>query len=308
MSSGQRERQMTEPTQHFFESQRLRLSYWDWGNAGAPPLVLIHGGRDHARSWDRVAEALRADYHVVALDMRGHGDSAWAVGSQYGLPDVALDIARMIEVVGAPAHVVAHSYGAQCTLIAAGTFPDLFASLIPIEGTNSHNPRSHPEGMGPGWLRDWADRARDFETPRLRVYRTIEEAAARMREENPRLPLDELPTLASYAVRPVDGGFVWKFDGWVLNRTSMEIRREELPRFWGAITCPMLLVSGSESHLSLARNSEVVTLFKQARSIRGITVPGAGHWVHHDNFPVFVGEVRTFLDEVQAPGRARAGR
>ena len=97
------------PTQHFFESQRLRISYWDWGNADAPPLVLVHGGRDHARTWDRVAEAFRDQYHVVALDLRGHGDSQWAIGSQYGPPDVALDVLRMIEVVGAPARVIAHS-------------------------------------------------------------------------------------------------------------------------------------------------------------------------------------------------------
>jgi len=64
----------------FIESQRIRISYWDWGNDGAPVLVLVHGGRDHARSWDRMAEALRGDYHVVALDLRGHGDSGWTPG------------------------------------------------------------------------------------------------------------------------------------------------------------------------------------------------------------------------------------
>ena len=62
-----------EPQQRFVKSQRVQISYWDWGNEGAPPLVLVHGGRDHARSWGRLAEELRADYHVVAPDLRGHG-------------------------------------------------------------------------------------------------------------------------------------------------------------------------------------------------------------------------------------------
>ncbi|MDZ7726901.1 MAG: alpha/beta fold hydrolase [Dehalococcoidia bacterium] len=90
-----------------------RIAYWDWGNAGAPPLVLVHGGRDHARSWDRIAEALCNEYHVVAPDLRGHGDSDWTPGGNYGLPDNALDIVRVVETVGSPARVLAHSYGGR---------------------------------------------------------------------------------------------------------------------------------------------------------------------------------------------------
>ena len=76
-----------EPQQRFVKSQRVQISYWDWGNEGAPPLVLVHGGRDHARSWGHLAEELRADYHVVAPDLRGHGDSGWTPGGSYGLPE-----------------------------------------------------------------------------------------------------------------------------------------------------------------------------------------------------------------------------
>ena len=61
------------PTSQTFISQRLRLNYVDWGNRDAPPLVLVHGGRDHARSWDWVAEDLCRDWHVTAFDHRGHG-------------------------------------------------------------------------------------------------------------------------------------------------------------------------------------------------------------------------------------------
>jgi hypothetical protein len=73
------------PASNFYVSQRLRLHYLDWSNEGPysgparPLLVLVHGGRDHARAWDDVARQLRSDYHVVAPDLRGHGDSAWCV-------------------------------------------------------------------------------------------------------------------------------------------------------------------------------------------------------------------------------------
>ena len=61
--------------QHFYDSQRLRLAYWAWGSPANPPLICLHGGRDHARSWDRIAEVLSDSYYVVAPDLRGHGDS-----------------------------------------------------------------------------------------------------------------------------------------------------------------------------------------------------------------------------------------
>src|SRR5450756_48672 len=66
------------PVDRFYESQGLRLHYTDWGNDTAPSLILIHGGRDHSRSWDEVARALQPHFHIMAPDLRGHGDSDWA--------------------------------------------------------------------------------------------------------------------------------------------------------------------------------------------------------------------------------------
>jgi len=71
------------PTSHTYFSQRLRLHYVDWGNAGKPPLLMIHGGRDHCRNWDWTAAALRHDWHVIAPDLRGHGDSQWSPDGSY---------------------------------------------------------------------------------------------------------------------------------------------------------------------------------------------------------------------------------
>ena len=70
-----------EPASHFFYSHRLKLQFWDWGTPGKPVVILVHGSRDHARSWDAVARTLREDYHVYAIDLRGHGNSAWGTGA-----------------------------------------------------------------------------------------------------------------------------------------------------------------------------------------------------------------------------------
>ncbi|MGD9934362.1 MAG: alpha/beta fold hydrolase [Dehalococcoidia bacterium] len=281
----------TPPEQRFVESQRLRISYWDWGNASAPPLVLVHGGRDHSRSWDRMAEAFRDDYHVVAPDLRGHGDSDWSPGGNYGLPDNALDVVRVIEEVGTPARVVAHSYGGSVCLVAAGTYPERFSRLAVLEGTHSLNPLDS-ETVGPGWVRRWGDRLRSFETQEPRVYPDLESAAERMKEANQRLPDEILPGLAGYAAKPVDGGFIWKYDLWVNGRTSMELRRSELPAFWEEVACPVLLFVGGDSPQRRRQHPAPERHFRDSRTV---TIDGAGHWLHHDQPEAVVRELRSFL-------------
>ena len=87
---------MLGPTSHTYFSQRLRLHYLDWGNAGAEHLLMLHGIHDHCHTWDWMAEQLRERFHVVAPDLRGHGDSEWTRGSNYAylehVQDVPLDV------------------------------------------------------------------------------------------------------------------------------------------------------------------------------------------------------------------------
>ena len=284
---------MSEPQQRFVESQRVPISVWDWGNDGAPVVLLVHGGRDHARSWDRIAAGLRDAYHVVALDLRGHGDSGWTPGGNYGLPDNALDVVRVIESTGSPARVVAHSYGGSISLLAAGIFPEHFSALAALEGTHSLNPADE-ERVGPAWLRRWADRVRGFETQEAPVYPDVAAAARRMKEANRRLAHDFVPHLAEHAIRPVNGGHTWKYDLWVNARTSMEVRRSELPAFWEAIECPVLLMIGDESHARARQHPDAERHF---RSVRSVLIEGAGHWMHHDQPALVVEELRSFLRE-----------
>ena len=90
-----------EPVSHFFYSDRLKLQFWDWGTDGKPAMILVHGGLDHARSWDWVARALRKDYHVYALDLRGHGNSAWAPGALYSVAEHVLDLSALADIINA---------------------------------------------------------------------------------------------------------------------------------------------------------------------------------------------------------------
>src|SRR5688572_746180 len=87
----------SDPVVRSHVSQGLTLRYVDWGNEDAPVLVLVHGSRDHARSWDAVALALRDKWRVIAPDLRGHGDSDWSPDGAYLSSYNLLDLADLID-------------------------------------------------------------------------------------------------------------------------------------------------------------------------------------------------------------------
>ena len=127
---------MPGPTSHTFFSQRLRLHYVDWGNPTRPPLVLLHGGRDHCRNWDWTAAALREEWHIVAPDLRGHGDSQWSTDGSYTMAGYVYDLAQLIHQQKlAPVTILAHSLGGNITLRYAGIYPETVARLIVVEGS-----------------------------------------------------------------------------------------------------------------------------------------------------------------------------
>ena len=72
----------------------------------------------------------------------------------------------------------------------------------------------------------------------------------------------------------------------------MELRRSELPAFWEAIECPVLLLVGSESH---SRRRQHPAPARHFRDVRVVEIPGAGHWLHHDQPEAVLRELRPFL-------------
>ena len=267
-----------EPTQRFFESQRLRLAYWAWGEEGAQPLVLLHGGRDHARSWDGIAEAFAGDHYVVAPDLRGHGDSAWSPGSEYTTSQYAVDLLTLVERLGRPVRVICHSFGGQVTFLAAGTYPERFDSIVAIEG-RVPGLFEEPEPMTPARFREHVEQRRSLETRQVRRYPDLDSAVRRVREMNPRLSPEQARHIAVHAVREDGGEFVWKFDNW----SRPGVRRDEftlaeMRAFVAAIACPVLYVIGEESGVMRGMEHWVEGL----PGVRPIVVAGAGHWVHHD--------------------------
>ena len=268
---------MSELVQHFYRSQRLRLAYWAWGSESDPPLILLHGGRDHARSWDRIAEGFAADHYVIAPDLRGHGDSEWAIGSEYPVSQNVVDLLTLSERVGAPARVICHCFGGQVAFLAAGTYPARFASIVAIEARVPGLTET-PGPMDPERFRAYVEARRSLETRVPRVYPDLDAAAQRVGEMNPRLEPAMAQHIAAYAVRAQDAGLAWKFDNW----SRPGVRRDEftlaeMRTFIAAITCPVLFVVGAESGAKRGME-ELAGEFPDGRSL---IVEETGHWVHH---------------------------
>ncbi|NWK98239.1 alpha/beta hydrolase [Sphingobium lactosutens] len=284
------------PTSHFFMSLRSRLHYLDWGNPSAPPLILVHGGFDHARSWDWTARALAQDYHVIAPDLRGHGDSAWSPEGSYMMANFVYDLALIIDLLDrAPVTLVGHSLGGSISLRYAGLFPEKVGQIVAIEGLGlSPNRLKHKaEEAVPDVWRQWIDSRRASAGRITRRYPTIEAAVGRMRERNEHLSVEQALHLTRHGVnRNEDGSYSWKFDPYLNNAAPQAGTDADLPDFWSRITCQTLLCLGKDSWASNPAKDGRMAHFQDARLAE---FTDAGHWLHHDQFDRFIAELRAFL-------------
>jgi pimeloyl-ACP methyl ester carboxylesterase len=284
------------PTSHSFISQRLRLHYVDWGNGEAPPLILVHGGQDHCRNWDWVADELRRDWHVIAPDLRGHGDSAFSPSGDYAMAAYVYDLAQLIHQQGlAPVRIIAHSLGGSIALRYAGIYPDCVTRLVAIEGMGPSPAAQAARSERPAGerMRAWIDQERALAGRLPRRYVSIEQAFARMQAENRHLTPEQARYLTVHGVsQNEDGTYSWKFDNYVRSHAPVDLSADELHRLWSNITCPTLLVYGRESWASNPAENGRITHFKNARVA---AFDRAGHWVHHDRLEAFLAEVKAFL-------------
>ncbi len=284
---------MTEPISRYYTSQRLKLHYAVWGDEASPPLLLIHGNRDHARTWDQVAVQLKREYCVYAVDLRGHGDSQWSVGSQYSLPEFVLDVAMLgRELNRNPLTVIGHSLGGAVALEYTGVFPQFVKKVVAVEGLGP--PVREPVAAS-SRMRSWIAQMQEFDTRKPRRYTSLADATKRMLEENPHLTGEMARHLTLHGMRPNDDATSsWKFDNYVRLHSPYEFNIAEAREIWNQIRCPTLLIRGSESWASDPEQDGKATAF---HNYKNVLVKDAGHWVHHDQIDAFMQVVWDFLRE-----------
>jgi pimeloyl-ACP methyl ester carboxylesterase len=210
--------------------------------------VLVHGFLDLAFAWHEVAPQLGA--HVIAPDLRGHGDSDWiGPGGYYHYFDYIADLDDVIaRLARGRVIVVGHSMGGGVASYWAASRPERAAALALLEGLGP--PEQSMDGL-PQRTANWIDTWRTARG-RVRAMASLDDAAARLRKHDPLLGGDLARRLAQAGTREVPGGLAWKHDPLHLTMGPYPFRREHASRYWRALRCPVLVVDGELSALNLS--------------------------------------------------------
>ncbi len=232
-------------------------------------------------------------YCIYAPDLRGHGDSEWAKGGAYSMPDFVLDLAVLVDVIGRDTlTLIGHSMGGGVALQYAGVSPQRVEKVVSIEGLG---PRLMPRRPAHLRMQQWIADMEKLEGRHPRRYETIEAAVKRMEDENPHLTAEMARHLTVHGSRQNDDGtYSWKFDNFVRAHSPYEFNIDDARDIWNQSRCPVLLVRGDESWAGDPEEDGRASAFSNYRSV---LIKGAGHWVHHDQLERFLEVVREFLAE-----------
>lgn len=295
---------ISNPALHSFKSQRLTLSYAAWGDADAPLLLLVHGGRDQKRSWDWVARVLAKDYRVIAHDLRGHGASEHVSDGEYAVMDHVFDLASLVTHLkadyGARADhftLIGHSLGGNITVRYAGIYPEKIKKLVAIEGLGA-SPKMQEERRNTPLetrLQDWVDQRQKLSERTARIMANYEEAEARMRDAHSHLSEAQIAHLTRHGIKDnADGTVSWCYDPAGMGRSPSDITQAEFEALWARITCSTWLVYGANSWASNPETDGRAVHFQNATVTE---IPEANHWVHHDQYDVFMKGLLAFLGQ-----------
>ncbi len=267
----------------------------EWDGGGDHTVILVHGFLDLAWGWQPTVSAGLADgFHVIAPDMRGHGDSdRVGPGSYYHFMDYVADLAAFIDAVGrARVSLVGHSMGGSITSYYTGTFPGRVHKLAVLEGLGPpEDGLNMPERLSQ-WLRTW-QRARNTAPT---SYSSRQAAAERLRKHDSLLTEDASLRLAEHGTREIDGGFEFKHDPIHLTRGPYPFRVELAEQLWRNITCPVLAVDGSESKFRLAQD-DADRRYAALANLERRTLTGAGHMMHRHRPEELARLLREFLED-----------
>lgn len=243
--------------------------------ATAPTLVIAHGLYGSGRNWGVIARRLADRRDVLAVDMRNHGESPRF--PTHGYPEMAADLAEVIESLGAPVDLLGHSMGGKAAMQLALTRPTLIRRLVVADiapVAYSHDQTRNARAMS------------DLDLSQI-TTRTDADTALSTSIEDPALRAFFLQSL-DLRQRPPH---------WRLNLAVLE---SEMPKIvgWpgteGQFDNPTLFLTGAESTYVRHEHRETIrALFPKARFAK---IPGAGHWLHAEKPREFEETVRVFLE------------
>jgi pimeloyl-ACP methyl ester carboxylesterase len=258
----------TQPESKTIKVNDLALHYLEWGKPEAPPIVCVHGYTSSAQAFNALARHLQDRYRILALDVRGHGESAWSPTGAYRYADQATDLAAFTRQIGLDKFVlIGTSMGGNIAMAYAAEHSERLRGLV----INDIGP--DPEAGSGRITQMVGGRPDDFAT--------LEDAMTYRRATSPitaARPLEDQRELALGVLRRrEDGKWVWKMDPAYI-RQRVEHGPPPRPPAWPtlhALACPALVVWGTDSDvLSEAQARRMVDALPRGELVR---VPGIGH-------------------------------
>ena len=234
------------PTDLFVEANGLRHHLLEWPGAGLP-ILLVHGFLEHAHGFDALAPRLAAGGHrVLALDLRGHGDTDWVgSGGYYHFADYVADVALVLRALGLGRFaLLGHSMGGNVAIQLAAAEPAKVAALALLEGIG---PPFGDVSSTPERFESWIGELERLARRGPRSVASTGEAARRIAERWPMLGAENALHLVRHNVRREGGGLLWKFDPLHQTQGPNPYLRVHAEAFWRRIDAPVLFVEGSRS-------------------------------------------------------------
>jgi esterase len=271
--------QSAQPADRFVNVNGLRIHYLDWGSPEKQPLIMLHGIGRVAHTFDHIAPHFARNYHVIAVDMRGHGDSGWDPKGAYLVEDYVKDIEGLAAELRLRNIVIwGNSTGGRVAQVFAGLHPDLVAAVI-AEDVGPERPTQVAESV-----------TRQLKQEDEKGWASEEELLARLKASNSRTPESILRAYAHYCSKQrADGRVIWKRDPAIGNGFVPT----ELWRFVRQIKSPIIYVLGGRSTIVPAATQE--ELKKALPQAEIVTIPGAGHYPSEENAKDYLAIVDKFL-------------
>jgi pimeloyl-ACP methyl ester carboxylesterase len=273
----------TTPQDTYLDADGLRLHYLDWGNAAAPPMLLLHGFSGHAHTWDTFARAMCGEFSILALDQRGHGDSAWAKDGAYTVDDHASDIAAFHDhLMLDPVVLIGLSMGGRNAMMFTAIHPGKVEKLVIVD-------------VGPDINPTGAERVRRMAAEAPEAFARIDDAVAYLKSYYPHASDAMLQHRVEHGLRRLpDGMYTWKYDKALRDQR----RRGTAPAvdLWPAvrrIKVPTLIMRGSESDIFTVETAQ--RMHDLIPGSQFVEIQGAGHAIPADAPDAFEKAVREFL-------------